>query len=213
MHRNGGSMFAVTNHFKRRRWKHMNNPDNQPQNEPGGEAVPFVACGELSDQWYCLHTKPRREQQAFAYCRQQLSLTAYFPRLQEYRSIRRVRRLVTSPLFPRYFFCRLPLTAYRSVKFAPDVLDIVHVGDRPAVVPTHLIEELQAWAGDVLDATLVRCDIRTGDLVQIVDGPLCGLPGTILRAKDDQDRVGILLSLLQHGAQTYLSRTQLRRAQ
>lgn len=162
--------------------------------------------------WYCIHTKPKREAQVAAYCSENLGLETYYPKIQQRRTIRRVRKLVTSSLFPRYLFCRFDMVSYRAVRFAPDVLDLVHIGDKPAVVPERLITELRAWAGDTLDMSALRLDMRPGDAVQIVDGPLRGLPATILRASDDQDRVAVLLSLLQEGAQMIVSRSQLRPA-
>ena len=162
--------------------------------------------------WYCLHTKPQKEAQVAAYCRENLQLETYFPRLRQYRTIRRVRRLVTAPLFPRYLFCRFdPATSYRAVRYAPDALDIVHFGERPAVVDDGLIANLQSWAGDALDIISIRPPLKPGDAVEIIDGPMRGLSATILYIQDDRDRVAILLSILQCGAQMTISRSQIQK--
>lgn len=163
--------------------------------------------------WYCLHTKPKRETQVASFCQSTLGFETYYPRLRQHRTIRRVRRLVTSPLFPRYLFCRFDFSAYRAVRFAPDVIDLVHVGETPATVPEGLIHELRSWAGDVMDATASSSgNLRPGDDVEIIEGPLQGMHATILRASDDRDRVAILLSILQCGAQMTLSRQHIIRA-
>src|SRR3954464_6652979 len=101
--------------------------------------------------WYCVHTKPQKEAQVATYCCDTLKLETYFPRLRQFRTIRRVRKLVTRPLFPRYLFCRFDASlSYRSVRYAPDVLDLVRSGSQPAVVSESLIGELRQWAGDEL---------------------------------------------------------------
>lgn len=162
--------------------------------------------------WYCVHTRPKKEAQVAAYCGETLGLETYYPRLRQHRTIRRRRQLVTGPLFPRYIFCRFDAaTAYRSVRYAPDAVDLVHVGSRPAVVSDTLIAELKEWAGQAVDVVTVAPQLQTGDRVEITDGPLMGLSAVILNAPNDKDRVAILLSILQCGAQMTISRSQIKR--
>lgn len=162
--------------------------------------------------WHCIHTKPRKEGPVASYFRETLQLETYFPRLREYRTIRRVRRIVTAPLFPRYLFCRFDLaTFYRAVRYSPDTIDVVQFGEQPAIVDDLLIKELKAWAGETLDIIDIRSSLRPGEAVEIVDGPMRGLPGVILHSSDDRDRVSILLSILECGVQVTISRSQIKR--
>lgn len=162
--------------------------------------------------WYCIHTRPKKEAQVASYFHTVLGLQTYFPRIREQRVIRRVRRTVTGPLFPRYLFCQFdPSGSYRAVRFAPEVLDIVHQGDRPALVRETLIDDLKGWAGDAIDVITLHPPLQAGDQVEITDGPMRGLRAVIVRANDGQDRVAILLSILECGAQMNVSRSDLRR--
>jgi transcriptional antiterminator RfaH len=161
--------------------------------------------------WYCIHTRPQKEAHVAAHCRDPLGLEPYFPQWRGYRTIRRVRRLVTGPLFPRYLFCRFDAgVSYRAVRYAPDVIDIVHIGRVPSIVPDELVTELQRWAGEELDESRIRPPLRPGAAVEITDGPLRGLTAVILHASDAEDRVAILLTLLQHDARMTISRAQLK---
>lgn len=163
-------------------------------------------------KWYCVHTKPLKEAAVASFCSETLGLGTYYPRLRQYRTIRRVRRLVCGPLFPRYFFCRLDLAeSYRAVRYAAEVIDLVHLGPSPAPVADGLIDELKHWAGDGGEIITMRPELSVGDTVEVTDGPLRGMPAVIVRTSNDRDRVAILLSLLQHGAQMTISRSQLRR--
>jgi transcriptional antiterminator RfaH len=163
--------------------------------------------------WYCIHTRPLKEQSVSACLHDRLGLETYFPRLRRQKTIRRVRRVVTSPLFPRYLFCRFDLGShYRPVRYAPDAIDIVSLGERPIMVGDGLIDELKSWAGDGVDLITIQPDLRPGDQVEIIDGPMRGLPAVILHASDDNDRVSVLLSILECGAHVNISRTQLARA-
>ncbi len=162
--------------------------------------------------WYCLHTRPLKEAHVESYCRGSLGLETYFPRIKQHRTIRRVRRVVVSPLFPRYLFVRFdPALSYRAARYCPEVINIVHNGDTPAIVEDALIHDLKGWVDTELEKLSLRPALRPGDSVQIVGGPMQGISAVILRASDEQDRVTILLSILQHGAQLTLCRAQLER--
>jgi transcription antitermination factor NusG len=161
--------------------------------------------------WYCLHTKPLKEAHVASYCSTQLELQTYYPRVRQYRVIRRQRRLVTRPLFPRYLFCRFDAAAlYRAVRYAPEILDIVSRGSDPTIVPDNLIEGLQSWAGDEVDIFTLQPSFKVGDEVEVTGGPLQGFSGQILKESEERTRVVILLSFLQNGAQVSVDRTDLR---
>ena len=160
--------------------------------------------------WYCVHTKPLKEAPAAAHLKATLGLETYFPRLKQQKTIRRVRRVIISPLFPRYFFCRFDRsTLYRAVRYAPDVIAVVSSGEDPVVVGDVIIEELKRWAGEAVDVITIQPGLRPGDLVEITDGPMRGLQAIILHERNDRDRVAVLLSMLEYGAQMMISRSQL----
>jgi transcriptional antiterminator RfaH len=160
--------------------------------------------------WYCIHTKPLKEQQAADHLRETFGLETYFPRLRRQKTIRRVRRIVTGPLFPRYLFCRFDLAErYRAVRYAPDVIDVVSFGEQPAVVDDYMIEGLKSWAGEAVDLITIQPDLRQGDMVEITDGPMRGLQAVILHAHSDRERVTVLLTILACQAQMMIDRAQL----
>ena len=162
--------------------------------------------------WYCVQTKPLKEQLVATHFHDLLGLEMYFPRLRRQKTIRRVRRVVTSPLFPRYLFCRFDSSLrYRAVRYAPDVIGVVRFGDHPAVVDDGIIETLKNWAGEALDVISILPDLRPGERVEITDGPMRGLPAVILNCRNDRDRVTVLLSILECGAKMTVGRAQLAR--
>ena len=161
--------------------------------------------------WYCLHTKPQKEEQVASFCAAQLGLETYYPRLRQYRNIRRKRRLVIGPLFPRYLFCRFDHgLRYRAVRYAPEVVEIVSKGSAPTMVSPNLIQGLREWADEEVDLLDLQPSMRIGDRVEITTGPMQGLSGTILKESKESVRITILLSFLQDGAQLNLERSDLR---
>jgi transcriptional antiterminator RfaH len=162
--------------------------------------------------WYCVHTRPRKEEQVASYLGSALGRKTYFPKITRQKTIRRVRRIVSGPLFPRYLFCQMELTAhYRAVRYAPEVIDIVNFGERPAIVSESIIEELMSWAGEKIDIINLQPLLKPGELVEITGGPMRGLHATIMNQRNDGERVAVLLTMLQYGAQMIIDRSLLAR--
>lgn len=160
--------------------------------------------------WYCLHTRPFSEAHAAHYLRTRLGLDVYLPRLRQLRVIRRTECVVTTPLFPRYLFCRIDeASGYNAVRYAPDVVSIVAFGAQPTPVPDAIIAELRAWAGDGIDVITLLPDLGPGAQVEITDGPLSGLRAVITSRRPGSDRVDVLLSILDCGARATVRRSQL----
>ncbi len=161
-------------------------------------------------QWYCVHAKPCKESAAERFFRGVLRLETYYPQLKRQKTIRRVKRWVTGPLFPRYLFCRLdPLQHYRAVRYAPQVADVVSFGERPTIVDEAIIDQLKQWAGEAVDIVTVRPGFRPGDPVEITEGPLRGLQAVFQQEMSDGDRVAVLLSALAFQPRVVLDRSQI----
>jgi len=162
--------------------------------------------------WYCVHTKPQREKQAVEQLSSLLGFETYFPRLRFHKTIRRVRRQITEPLFPRYLFCRFDLANhFRAVRYAHDVANLVCFGEEPAVVSDELIDNLKSWANE--DGFVAAEPMfSAGDRVQIAVGPMQGLHAVILEARSDSERVAVLLSILGCDARLTIDRGLLAKA-
>ena len=182
-----------------------------PERPTDSASLPAVPAGPaFVSRWYCVHTKPRQESQVSAYLEENLGLETYLPRLREHRTIRRVRRIVTKPLFPRYLFCRFDAgLQFRAVRHAPDVLEVVRFGQQPVPVSDAIITELKAWAGAEHDIITIERGFSVGDVVTIKSGPMRGLQAVISQARNDRDRVAVLLSTLELNAQVLISRSML----
>lgn len=160
--------------------------------------------------WYCIHTRPQQEEAICQYYDESLGIETYFPKLREQRVIRRLKRTVVRPLFPRYLFCHFePAIHYRAVRYAPDVIDVVHFGSAPAIVPDQAIDELKSWVGDCLDLAKPEPELHRGDVVLLGEGPLAGLRAVVQQVMSDSDRVAVLLSFLDCGARAVVPRAQL----
>ncbi|MFT3781723.1 MAG: transcription termination/antitermination NusG family protein [Nibricoccus sp.] len=163
-------------------------------------------------EWFCIYTKPKRERQALEYVESRLGFEVFFPCITRTKTIRRVQYNVSEPLFPRYFFCKFEMnSAYRAVRYAHDVLDVVSFGGVPAIVANKLIEQLKAWCAEGPEAVRPSTSLVPGDRVTVLEGPMKGLEAVILEDTTESERVTILLGILGCGARVSVDRFDLKK--
>jgi transcriptional antiterminator RfaH len=151
----------------------------------------------LMNNWYVLHSKPRKE----ALLRERLRIQrieVYLPSIRVKPVNPRARK--EQPFFPGYLFIhvdleRIPVSELRRI---PGATGIVCLGGEPAIVGESLIRTIQHQIESISEPRHQRADpLKSGDWVVINDGPFanyramfdCRLPG--------QARVRVLLELLQ----------------
>lgn len=148
-----------------------------------------------NQRWFAVHTLPRREATAILHLGQQ-GFETFLPRMVVSRRHARKFELVSAAFFPRYAFVRLDLARHRwrAINGTCGVHSLVMAHERPCPIPEGIVEDLIARSGP--DGTLKALDpFKPGDPVRIVDGPLAGQFGTLLRL-DEKGRVELLLALM-----------------
>ena len=148
-------------------------------------------------EWCVAHTHARAEDQAAYHLRRQ-GFAPFLPKyLKRRRHARRVE-WVPAPLFPRYLFVALdPLTTrWRAIASTVGIHGLVRFGERPAVVPPAVIEEIRARQDERgLVTTNPGGGLRPGDRVQVTSGPFSDLDG-LFDGAGDLKRVTVLLELM-----------------
>ena len=168
-----------------------------------------AACRDAMN-WFVIHTKPRQEGMAQTNLRRE-GIETFLPKLRRRRTIRRVRRWVTGPLFPNYLFAQFEFgTSGRLVKYANGIINIVSFGGKPAPVDDAIIRAIQSHCEENV-VTIQPPEFRAGDTVEIQEGPLRGLKGIFERELSDSERVVILLQSIAAAARVEVSRDQLER--
>ncbi len=155
--------------------------------------------------WFAVHTKPRQESVAQTSLDRE-GLPTFFPKLKRKRTIRRVRKWVTSPLFPCYIFAQFDADRQaRLVKYANGVTNIVSFGGKPAIVDDALLASIKEHAEEDV-VTIQPSRFKSGEVVEIQTGPLRGLQGIFEREMSDSERVIVLLDTLAKGARIEVPR-------
>jgi transcriptional antiterminator RfaH len=152
---------------------------------------------ELHPRWFVAHTQPHAEAKATAHLNRQ-GFASYFPRYLKRRRHARKVETVAAPLFPRYLFVAVDLTAqrWRSIYSTVGVARLVCTGDEPTAVPDGIVEALKlredAEGFIKLDH---RPQFRPGEKIRVLDGAFSSCLG-LFEGMAERERVAILLDLL-----------------
>lgn len=162
-----------------------------------------------SPRWFAVQAQPRREKLALFHLARQ-DFTGFCPMRSTTRRVGRRRVTELTPLFPGYLFVSLDLNRdrWRSINGTIGVLRLVAFGSgsRPAPLPQGFVERLQEWSnGGGLGG---GDQLRAGEAVRIIGGPLDDLCG-VLETANDNERVRVLLSLLGKETRVTLRREYL----
>jgi transcriptional antiterminator NusG len=153
--------------------------------------------------WYVIHARSRHEAKVELALRQK-GIEIFLPKII-IRSRRQDRKLLIKvPLFPGYLFVRTKLESYgyREILKAPGVVRLLGNGS-PIPVPEETVHSIRA---------IVESDnpsypwpyLQTGSRVRVLDGPLAGTVGVILRRNDNKRRLIVSVELFQRSVAVQL---------
>jgi transcription antitermination factor NusG len=144
--------------------------------------------------WFAVAVKPRQEKLAARVLRDQ-GLEDYLPLYRARRRWSDRLKEIETPLFAGYVFCRFALQDRAPVLRTPGVRSIVTFGGRPAPVSDSEISALRQAVGSGR-AVEPWSEPGQGEPIRIERGPLSGLRGVLVRARDDW-RVVVSVELLR----------------
>ncbi len=113
-------------------------------------------------------------------------------------------KVVETPVFPGYVFCRFDPSRRLPILTTPGVVGIVGFGEAPAPIYDHEINSLRT----IIEAGL-SCEpwpfLKAGQAIRIELGPLAGFEGTVVQAKG-QYRVVVQISMLGRSVSAVVDR-------
>jgi transcriptional antiterminator RfaH len=152
----------------------------------------------MSNLWYALRSKPRKEEVVWRQARDQ-GFEVFYPRLRVHTVNPRARKI--RPYFPGYLFVRVDIesSGLSVFQWMPHATGLVSFGGEPATVPDNLIaairqriEEIDAAGGEVFDG------LKPGEVVTINYGPFEGYEAIFDARLPGSERVRVLLQLLSN---------------
>jgi transcription antitermination factor NusG len=147
--------------------------------------------------WYCLYTRSRHEEAVY----QRLTdkkIAAFFPKLEVWSRRKDRRKKIQKALFAGYLFVNEDLTHHLWLEIlkTPGVVKILGNEAGPIPVPAIQIESIKRILNGK-SAVSPFPYLKEGQLVRIVDGPLKGCEGYLLKVKESREKLIITIDLLK----------------
>jgi transcriptional antiterminator NusG len=144
--------------------------------------------------WYALRVRSNFEKTTYTLLDSK-GYEVFWPtyRIQRQRKDRKVT--IHQPLFPGYVFCRFDVMNRLPILTTPGLVHIVGMGKDPEPVDTNELEAIRK----VTDAGVLTQPwpfIQLGDVVRVISGPLSGMEGILVEAKN-KHRLVLSISRLE----------------
>lgn len=147
--------------------------------------------------WYAMRSKPNKEE-FLAGQLESYGVEVFFPKIRVTPINPRARK--SRPYFPNYLFVHVDLDSVNisDLQWMPGASGLVNFDGQPASVPDPLIAAVKRQVDQVNASSYsLANDLKSGDVVLVQDGPFAGYEAIFDVRLSGQDRVRVLLSLLQ----------------
>lgn len=174
--------------------------------------APSLALPNATPRWYLVQCKGGESFRAAEHLDNQ-GYEVFHPVLEVQKKRRDKLVWVAEPLFPYYLFIRLDRLAsnWRPIRSTRGVLKIVGFGEEPLAIDDALVTLLRERASKAPgDERQVNVYFRTGDSVEIIDGPFRELKA-VFESHKGEERAIVLLSMLHKQQRLEIPVAQLRR--
>ncbi len=147
--------------------------------------------------WYCIHTRSRHEEVVYQRFEDK-RIEAFLPKLEVWSRRKDRRKKIQKALFPGYLFVYDSLDPHHRLEIlkTPGVVKILGNAKGPVPVPEAQIESIKTVLGGKSAVTPFPY-LREGQLVRVVEGPLKGSEGFLLKIKEGKEKLIISVDLLQ----------------
>ena len=158
--------------------------------------------------WYAIYTKPRHEKKVDLALREKLFET-YLPMLTQTRKWKDRKKSVDLPLFSSYLFVNFDYKLRFNLLDTPGIVKIINFSGEPAEIPEWQIESLKRIL-EFPETLRPERHFTPGQIVEIIDGPMRGLRGTIVKSKK-KDRLVLTIDGIMQSVSVLVDRSAVKR--
>lgn len=137
--------------------------------------------------WHAIYVRSRSEKKVLSQL-EEMGITAYLPLITCVKQWSDRRKKVEEPLFKSYLFVCSSRKEYISILNVYGVLRFVCFEHEAVVVPENQIMAIKKFVNDYEKGEEFKMlnneDLKVGQLVRIINGPMKGLTGRLSSVKD-----------------------------
>lgn len=151
-------------------------------------------------QWYVIKTKPHRELGVHT-ALSKAQFNSFLPRIRHVQHRFQTTHLNIKPLFPNYLFIHVDFTDPRNINFVKYTRGVSHIlcaDNTPVPISEEIIHAIQTKMNDqgYVEKPVA---LKKGDRIRVRSkGILQDLEGIFEKETSDQERVVVLLNLINH---------------
>jgi transcription antitermination factor NusG len=148
--------------------------------------------------WFVFYTKSRHEKKVQGFLIKR-GYNVFLPMQKVMRQWSDRKKKVEVPLFNSYLFVLLTEDEIPLVLQTPGISWNIRYNDRPAILRNDDLEVIQRFlsSGLFIEAAIEQALIQ-GDTVEVIDGPLKGMKGSVNRTSDGEKFSVLLESIHQN---------------
>jgi len=146
-------------------------------------------------KWLVFYTKSRTEKKVYDYL-QKFGFESFLPLHTVLRQWSDRKKKVEVPLFNSYIFVHEPESRIMDVLQVPGIVCNVRHNGKPAVMRQKEIDTIKRFleTGYLIESLPVE-DLKKGDRVEVLDGPLRGMEG-ILTQEYNEEKFSVLVETI-----------------
>ena len=141
----------------------------------------------MMEKWIAVYTKSRHEKVVIQELENK-NIEAYCPIFKERRQWSDRKRWVEFPLFRSYVFAKIELKNSLYVLQAMGVHHIIKFQGNISIIPNEIIQNIKSMIDGGFTVEQVEYFVK-GDEVIVVDGPLKGMDGIVVKIKNENKLV------------------------
>jgi len=147
--------------------------------------------------WYAVYTQPRHENKVYDRLLKK-KIETFLPLIERWSRRKDRRKRIHLPLFPGYLFVRTSMDPYVHLEIlkTDSVVRILGNDGKPIPIPNEQIFTIHALIKNGVAVT--PCPyLKEGMRVRVVNGPLIGIEGFLVKAQPQKHRLVLSVDLIK----------------
>jgi transcription antitermination factor NusG len=144
----------------------------------------------MSSKWYAIYTRPRWEKKVNNLLLQK-GIESYCPLNKVRRKWSDRVKTIEEPLFKSYVFVKIGDEERTNVRMTNGVVNFVYWNGKPAIIKEKEIITIKRFLDEHENVEVVKMELKAGDTVQVIAGPMMDKEGKVLEVKNKTVKVCI----------------------
>jgi len=137
----------------------------------------------IKKHWYAVYVRSRNEKKVYELIKEK-DIETYLPLIKTIRQWSDRKKMVEVPLFNSYVFVKILPANFYQVLAVDGAVKFIKFEGKPAHIPDEQIESLKLLlhSGEKFEVSIE--EFETGEMVEVINGPLTGFKGILVRYKN-----------------------------